>query len=258
MDLYVSFRIVRIIIFSQTFPSFWFPLFLPKIFSLSEIVVEVFWLFTNMSWLCFGNGQYCPKWLSALTTFFLSEMSLSLTFRAPWGPFWLLLISTLLNWLILPHSFICVAWSLVFSLCLVPLSYTLLNLCISLILSSHHLWVLLLWFSWLHVLKAGPIFPLGLELAPGSQDWIWLPPSPMFWMLQGAERIVLENGHVSLVYFSGFHFWPLFCEQQLPPGYAEKFQNLRTEFFHFHSADEGLITQPELRDPLFKVKNTEH
>ena len=50
------------------------------------------------------------------------ERSLPLPSRAPWGPLWILPLSTLLNPLALSlHPFICIAWSLVLPLCLVSL-----------------------------------------------------------------------------------------------------------------------------------------
>ena len=71
-----------------------------------------FWQWTILSKMaqCFNNlSPTC-------------ERSLPLPSRTPWGPLWILPISTFLNPLDLSfHPFICIAWSLVLSLCLVSL-----------------------------------------------------------------------------------------------------------------------------------------
>lgn len=187
-----------------------------------QCVRAPFWQWTILSQRaqCFNNPP--PTY----------ERSLPLPSRAAWGPFWILLFSTLLNPFALSwHPFICIALCLVLPLCLVPLRMLYL-VCGSLSsLLSHQPWMLLLFPSWLHVWKAGSLLTPGLALVPRSQDSICLLLSPS--VLDDSGRQTGQFGKMntpalstSLVVISGF--------SSPSQGCAEKFQNLRAEFLRFH------------------------
>ena len=184
------------------------------------------------------------------------ERSLPLPSRAPWGPLWILPLSTLLNPLALSlHPFICIAWSLVLPLCLVSLRNAvfrpggLFGPCTS---PTSHLPITLGCCS---VSFLVPCFESWISLYPrlGTNPQIPRLKEAAFFLIgsgwfRKAERTVWKDEHICPIHFSYFHSW-LFYEQQLPQGGAEKFQKSQS-WVPSTSLLMKSLTQPELGDPV--------
>lgn len=208
-----------------------------------QCVRAPFWQWTILSKMaqCFNNPP--PTY----------ERSLPLPSRAPWGPFWILLFSPLLNPFALSwHPFICIAWCLVLPLCLVPLRMLYL-VCGSLSsLLSHQPWMLLLFPSWLHVWKAGSPLTPGLVLVPRFQDSICLLLSPS----------VLDDSGRQTGQFGKMNTSALSSSLVLIPGFSSPSSNFPRDVLRISeiselssfdfTVDEALVTQPELGDPVLQ------
>lgn len=186
------------------------------------------------------------------------ETSRPLPSRAPWGPLWILPISTLLNPLALSlHPFICIAWSLVLPLWLLSLRNAvfrpvgLLGPCTT---PTDHLPITLRCFfvsflascfeSWISLyprLDTSPQIPTLKKAASFLIGSGWF---------RKAERTVWKDEHICPIHFSYFHSW-LFYEQQLPQGVAEKFQKSQSWVPSISLLMKSL-TQPELGDPVLQ------